>query len=145
MKKRNCFAFPDKGEFTNWNNKAKELKTKGFKIEVSNLLEQTNFKNGFDLADYYFKTKKQKNKKMKKEKSLQKFTEIENLKSVSEVKENLINNTDSKSELCNSLSERLSDSYANELGKENVLKNMLIATLTDEIIIEDVRNTTYEQ
>ena len=70
---------------------------------------------------------------------------IENLKSVSEVKENLINNTDSKSELCNSLSERLSDSYANELGKENVLKNMLIATLTDEIIIEDIRNTTYEQ
>jgi hypothetical protein len=54
LKKRSCFAFPDKGEFTNWNNKAKELKSKGFNIEVSNLLEQTNFKNGFDLADYYF-------------------------------------------------------------------------------------------
>ena len=54
LKKRKCFAFPDKGEFTNWSNKAKELKSKGFKIEVSNLLEQTNFKNGFDLADYYF-------------------------------------------------------------------------------------------
>ena len=35
-------------------NKAKELKSKGFKIEVSNILEQTSFKNGFDLADYYF-------------------------------------------------------------------------------------------
>ena len=54
LKKRNCFAFPDKGEFANWSNKAKELKSKGFKIEVSNILEQTSFKNGFDLADYYF-------------------------------------------------------------------------------------------
>lgn len=54
LKKRKCFAFPDKGEFNNWSNKAKELKDKGFKIEVSNLLEQTSFKNGFDLADYYF-------------------------------------------------------------------------------------------
>jgi hypothetical protein len=56
LKKRNCFAFPDNGEFTNWNNKANELKNKFFKIEVSNLLEQTNFNNGFDLADYYFET-----------------------------------------------------------------------------------------
>lgn len=54
IKKRKCFAFPDKGEFKNWNNKAKELKNKGFKIEVSNILEQTKFKKGFDLADYYF-------------------------------------------------------------------------------------------
>lgn len=28
LKKRNCIAFPDKGEFTNWSNKAKELKSK---------------------------------------------------------------------------------------------------------------------
>ena len=54
LKKRNCFAFPDKGEFNNWNNKAKDLKSKGLNIQVSELLEQTNFKNGFDLADYYF-------------------------------------------------------------------------------------------
>ena len=54
LKKRNCFAFPDNGEFTNWSNKAKELKNKGFKIEVSNILEQSKFKKGFDLADYYF-------------------------------------------------------------------------------------------
>ena len=54
IKKRKCFAFPDKGEYQNWSTKAKELKNKGFKIEVSNLLEQTSFKNGFDLADYYF-------------------------------------------------------------------------------------------
>jgi hypothetical protein len=45
---------PDKGEFANWSNKAKELKSKGFKIEVNNILEKKSFKNGFDLADYYF-------------------------------------------------------------------------------------------
>ena len=54
LKKRKCFAFLDNGEFTNWSNKAKELKNKGFKIEVSNILEQSKFKKGFDLADYYF-------------------------------------------------------------------------------------------
>jgi hypothetical protein len=53
LKKRNCFAFPDKGEFKNWSNKAKDLNSQGFKIAVSDLLEQTDFKSGFDLADYY--------------------------------------------------------------------------------------------
>ena len=54
LKKRKCFAFPDNGEFTNWSNKAKELRNKGFKIEVSNILERREFEKGFDLADYYF-------------------------------------------------------------------------------------------
>ncbi len=54
LKKRNCFAFPDKGEYSKWYNKADELNKKGFKIAVSNVLEQTSFNNGFDLADYYF-------------------------------------------------------------------------------------------
>jgi hypothetical protein len=54
IKKRNIVAFPDKGEYNNWLNKATELNTKGFKIAVSEILEQTNFENGFDLADYYF-------------------------------------------------------------------------------------------
>lgn len=53
IKNRNCIAFPDKGEFNNWNNKAKELQALGYKIAVSQILEQTEFKNGFDLADYY--------------------------------------------------------------------------------------------
>jgi hypothetical protein len=53
LKKRNCFAFPDKGEFNNWQTKATELNNQGFKIAVSNLLEKTSYKNGFDLADYY--------------------------------------------------------------------------------------------
>lgn len=54
IKKRNIIAFPDKGEFKNWYNRANELNNKGFKIAVSQLIEQTNFNNGFDLADYYF-------------------------------------------------------------------------------------------
>ena len=53
LKKRKCFAFPDKGEFNNWNIKATELNKQGFKIAVSNLLEKTILQNGSDLVDYY--------------------------------------------------------------------------------------------
>lgn len=53
LKKRNVIAFPDKGEYNNWLNKATHLKALGFKISVSYLIEQTDFENGFDLADYY--------------------------------------------------------------------------------------------
>jgi hypothetical protein len=54
IKKRNIVLFPDKGEYFNWQKKANELKQIGFKIAVSELIEQTDFENGFDLADYYF-------------------------------------------------------------------------------------------
>ena len=57
LKKRKCIAFPDKGEFENWNTKATELNKQGFKIAVSDLLEKTDFNNGFDLEDYYFTSK----------------------------------------------------------------------------------------
>ncbi|HFG0578365.1 TPA: DUF6371 domain-containing protein [Flavobacterium psychrophilum] len=53
IKKRNIVLFPDKGEYLNWLNKATELNAIGFKIAVSELIEQTDFENGFDLADYY--------------------------------------------------------------------------------------------
>jgi hypothetical protein len=53
LKNRNCFAFPDKSEFDKWNKTANSLKTKGYKIAVSNMLEQTEFESGFDLVDYY--------------------------------------------------------------------------------------------
>lgn len=58
LKKRNVIAFPDKGEYNNWLNKATDLNALGFKISVSEILEQTNFENGFDLADYYFEINK---------------------------------------------------------------------------------------
>ena len=53
LKKRNVIAFPDKGEYNNWLNKATELNALNFKIAVSDLIEQTDFENGFDLSDYY--------------------------------------------------------------------------------------------
>jgi hypothetical protein len=54
LKKRNIIAFPDKGEYNNWLNITTELNGFSFKIGVSDLIEQTDFENGFDLADYYF-------------------------------------------------------------------------------------------
>lgn len=53
IKKRNIVSFPDKGEYINWLNKATELNAIGFKISVSEIMENTEFENGFDLADYY--------------------------------------------------------------------------------------------
>jgi hypothetical protein len=55
IKRRNIVLFPDKGEYFNWLNKATELNAIGFKIAVSELIEQTNFESGFDLADYYLR------------------------------------------------------------------------------------------
>lgn len=81
---------------------------------------------------------------MAKKKSLQKFTNIEDLKTVKQAKEYLKNNPDSQDELWKSITGKISESYSKEQGKEHVLTNMLIATLTDENIIEDIRNTTYE-
>jgi len=54
IKNRNIVLYPDKGEYRNWLSKSKELNAIGFKIAVSELMEQTNFENGFDLADYFF-------------------------------------------------------------------------------------------
>ena len=55
LKKRNVIAFPDKGEYNSWLNTATELNAFGFKIGVSDLIENTLSENGFDLADYYLK------------------------------------------------------------------------------------------
>ena len=54
IKKLNIILFPDKGDYIDWLKKATELNALGFKIAVSELIEQTEFENGFDLADYYF-------------------------------------------------------------------------------------------
>lgn len=53
IKNRSIVLFPDKGEYNNWLNKATEINTFGFKISVSELIEQTEFEEGFDLADVY--------------------------------------------------------------------------------------------
>lgn len=58
IKKRNIVLFPDKGEYTSWLNTATELNNLGFKIAVSELIEKTDFENGFDLEDYYLESVK---------------------------------------------------------------------------------------
>lgn len=85
-----------------------------------------------------------KEAKTTNKKSLQKFTDIENLQTVKQVKEYLAENPDAQNDLWNNLSKRVSDSYANNLGNEYLLTNMLVATLIDEKKIEDIKNTTYE-
>ena len=53
LKNRKIVLYPDKGEYDDWMKKAELLKGIGLKIEVSDILENTNFKEGADLADYY--------------------------------------------------------------------------------------------
>lgn len=53
IKNYKIIAFPDKSEYLDWNNKAIELNGFGFKISVSDWLENTDYPNGTDLADVY--------------------------------------------------------------------------------------------
>lgn len=57
IKKRQIIAFPDKGEFQSWEDKAELLRKSGFKITLNKFID-TNHKysdcqKGFDLADAY--------------------------------------------------------------------------------------------
>ena len=53
IKKFKIVAFPDKSEYFDWSDKAIELNGFGFKISVSDWLENTDYPNGTDLADVY--------------------------------------------------------------------------------------------
>lgn len=53
LKGYRIIAFPDKSEYTDWLDRAMELKGFGFDISVSRLLEDTALPNGVDLADVY--------------------------------------------------------------------------------------------
>ena len=53
IKNYKIVVFPDKSEYLDWNNKAIELNGFGFKISVSDWLENTDYPNGTDLADVY--------------------------------------------------------------------------------------------
>lgn len=46
-------AFPDKSEYSAWQDKAMELKEFGFNISVSKYLENTIYKDGTDFADVF--------------------------------------------------------------------------------------------
>ena len=51
MKGTAIIAFPDKGGYNKWKNTADILNEKGFDIEVSQFLENKEYKNGWDLVD----------------------------------------------------------------------------------------------
>ncbi|MEO5776235.1 MAG: DUF6371 domain-containing protein [Flavobacterium sp.] len=53
IKQFKIVAFPDKGEYKDWLNKAVELNKFGFKIDVNDWLENSRYENGIDLADVY--------------------------------------------------------------------------------------------
>lgn len=53
IKEYNFVAFPDKGEYEDWFDKSTELNLIGYKIEVNNWLENSDYEIGTDLADVY--------------------------------------------------------------------------------------------
>lgn len=59
VKGSDIVLYPDLGAFEKWSVKADELKAKGFKIAVSELLESAandlDRQQGFDIADYFLK------------------------------------------------------------------------------------------
>lgn len=57
LRNRNIILHPDKGEFQDWQKVAIQLKAKGYKIAISDLLEKMELKQGFDLADYFVNEK----------------------------------------------------------------------------------------
>tara|TARA_R100000655_G_scaffold86663_1_gene126746 strand:- start:348 stop:1370 length:1023 start_codon:yes stop_codon:yes gene_type:complete len=53
LKTKKIIAFPDKGEYSDWLAKAVNLNNVGFNITVSQILENTEYSEGFDLADAF--------------------------------------------------------------------------------------------
>lgn len=53
IKNRSIIAFPDKGCFNDWKQKSEVLNNFGFDIVVSDVLENTEYDDGIDIADLY--------------------------------------------------------------------------------------------
>lgn len=53
IKQFKIVVFPDKSEYEDWKQRASELNAKGFKISVSDWIEQTCLESGSDLADVF--------------------------------------------------------------------------------------------
>jgi hypothetical protein len=53
IKQFKIVAFPDKSEYEDWKQRASELNAKGFKISVSDWIEQIELESGSDLADVF--------------------------------------------------------------------------------------------
>lgn len=53
LKGREIILFPDKGEYTIWQQKAVELQKDGHSVAISSLIEKSKGERGTDLADLY--------------------------------------------------------------------------------------------
>ena len=62
---------------------------------------------------------------MEKKKSLQKVTDLENINSKKQLREFIKENPKNKIEVFDSIIERLNNSYAEKLGEEDKLMNLL--------------------
>lgn len=58
IKNRKIVLYPDKGEFNIWSTKAEDMNNQGFNISVSDLIENENYNQGFDLADLFTEERK---------------------------------------------------------------------------------------
>ncbi|WP_191963468.1 DUF6371 domain-containing protein [Pseudotamlana haliotis] len=66
LKPFEIIAYPDYGEFPDWNKKCETLKATGFKITCSQFVEQNALKQGYDLADIYFDIEQSTTNKIKR-------------------------------------------------------------------------------
>jgi len=57
IKLHKIIAFPDKGCYKDWFDKALEMNNFGYNITVSDLIENTECEDGLDIADLYLKEK----------------------------------------------------------------------------------------
>lgn len=60
LKQYQILAFPDKSEYQDWSEKARQLYNFGFKIKCSSIIERKEVEKGYDLADYYIDYKLKK-------------------------------------------------------------------------------------
>jgi len=57
IKFRKIIAFPDKGCFKEWFDKALEMNNFGYNITTSDIVENTDCEDGLDIADLYLNEK----------------------------------------------------------------------------------------
>jgi len=53
LRGRRIILYPDKGMYDNWIIRAKDLQSKGFNVEVSDIIENQLGEKGCDIADYF--------------------------------------------------------------------------------------------
>lgn len=81
---------------------------------------------------------------MKTKKSLQKFTDLDKIKTVKQLKEYLIKHPKSNYDLWTNLAGRISKSYADQDGNDYELTEMILLVCRTDESKANIRNTTYE-